>query len=97
MRLNDTKEGTVLEVLVKVRCRMFKLIVEGEEVVAECTQEPVKGRVNKELINELSRIFQREVSLVSGVTSRQKLVLIRSSSKSEVERTLVPERTGSRV
>lgn len=97
MRLNETKEGTVLEVLVKVKYRMFKLIVEGEEVIAKCTQEPVKGRVNKELINELSKIFQREVSLVSGVTSRQKLVLIRGSSKSEVERILVLERTGSRV
>jgi uncharacterized protein (TIGR00251 family) len=91
MRMNETKEGTVLEVLVKVKCKMFKLTVEGEEVIARCTQEPIKGRVNKELVNELSRVFQKKVSLVSGITSRQKLVLIKGSSKSEVEKILAAE------
>jgi uncharacterized protein (TIGR00251 family) len=44
----------------------------------------VKGRVNRELIKELSRLFKRRVELVSGLGSRQKKILISDVSIEEV-------------
>jgi uncharacterized protein YggU (UPF0235/DUF167 family) len=44
--------------------------------------------VNKELIKELSRIFKRKVDIVTGFTSKQKKILIKSITADEANATL---------
>jgi uncharacterized protein (TIGR00251 family) len=88
MKIVETKEGSVLEVSVKPRSKEFKIVVEGDEIVVFCTEEPLKGRVNKELVKEFSRLFHKEVKLVSGFSSKKKKLLIRDIGRSESERVL---------
>jgi hypothetical protein len=78
-----------LDVNVKPNSREFKIVVDGDEIVVSCTEKPVKGKVNKELLKEFSRLFHNKVELVSGFTSRQKKLLVRGFGKSEVERILL--------
>ena len=85
MRVTETKEGCVLEVTVKLRSRNFKVTVEGEDIAVFCTEEPVKGKANKEIIKELSKMFHRQVELVSGFASREKRLLVKNVKKIEVE------------
>jgi len=85
MKIVETKEGSILEVFVKPRSREFKIAVEADEIVVCCTEEPVEGRVNKELVKGLSRLLKKRVELVSGFTSKKKRVLVRDMSRSEVE------------
>ena len=89
MKVQETNQGMILEVFVKPRSKEFKIMVEGDEIVVFCREEPVKRKVNKELIKELSRLFHRKVELVSGFTSKQKRLLIKAAEKSEVERVLL--------
>jgi len=88
MKISETKNGVVIEVFVKPRSERFEVFLEGDEVVVRCTEEPVKGKVNKELLKALSKFFHTNVELVSGATSRQKRLLLKSIEKSEVERLL---------
>jgi len=74
---------------VKPHAREFKIVVEGDEIVVFCLEAPVKGKVNKELLKEFSRLFHTKVELVSGFTSKQKKLLIRGFGKSKVERVLL--------
>jgi uncharacterized protein len=85
MHVTETEGGCILEVAVKPRSRSFKVTIDGENIVVFCTEEPVKGRVNKEIIKELSRLFHRKVELVSGFSSREKKLLVRDITKSEIE------------
>jgi len=85
MKICETKDGLILEVFVKPKSREFRIVEEGEEIVVYCRAEPLRGKVNKELIKELSRLFHKKVEIISGFTSRQKKVLIRGAAKSEVE------------
>ncbi len=85
MKLTETKNGTVIEVFVKPKSARFEVALEGDEVVVRCTEEPVKGKVNKELLKALSKFFHTNVELVSGATSRQKRLLIKNVSKKQVE------------
>ncbi len=85
MNLTETKQGAVLEVFVKTNQPKFNIRIDGDEIVVFCTEEPVKGKVNKELIKELSKILHTEIEIVSGLTSKQKRLLIRNLSKSELE------------
>jgi uncharacterized protein (TIGR00251 family) len=88
MKVQETKQGMILDVFVKPRSKEFKIMVEEDKIVVFCEEKPVKGKVNKELVKELSRFFRRKVELVSGFTSNQKRLLIKDAEKSEVERVL---------
>jgi uncharacterized protein (TIGR00251 family) len=88
MKISETKEGTVIEVFVKPNSAKFDLMIDGDEILVFCMEEPVKGRVNKELIKELSRLFHSKVEIVSGFASKQKRLLIKGIGKSEVEHLL---------
>jgi uncharacterized protein (TIGR00251 family) len=89
VKLQETGEGVVLDVYVKPNSKQFRLELDGDEVVALCSEAPVKGKVNKELLKAFSRLFGRRVELVSGFTSRQKRFLIANMAAEEVEAVLV--------
>ena len=89
MELLKVSDGVVVAVFVKPNSKQFQLKVEGDEVVVLCREQPVKGRVNKELIKELSKIFKKRVEIVAGLTSRQKTVLIRDISIEEANSILL--------
>ena len=91
MKLTETKEGVVIEIFVKPNSPKFEVAVEGEEIVVRCTEEPVKGKVNKELLKELTRLFHTKVELVSGATSKQKKLLVKNVGRNEIERFLPKE------
>jgi len=88
MKITETKNGTIIEVFVKPNSAKFQVIVEDDELVVRCTEEPAKGKVNKELVKELSRLFHAKVELVSGFTSKQKKLLIIGTAKNEVKQLL---------
>ena len=85
MNVKETKDGAVIEVFVKPNSPKFKMTVDDGEIVVFCMEQPVKGKVNKELVKEFSKLFHAKVELVSGFTSKQKRLLIKGVGKSEVE------------
>jgi len=89
MKINEVKDGSTLEVYVKPNSKEFKIMVEKDEIVVFCKEESFKGKVNKELVKELSKLFGRRVELVSGFTSKNKKLLIKGIGKSEIERILL--------
>ncbi len=89
MKINEAKDGSILEVYVKPNSKEFKIIVEKDEIVVFCKEEPFKGKVNRELVKEFSRLFGRKVELVGGFASKHKKLLIKNIGKSEVQRILL--------
>jgi len=92
MKVTETKNGTIIEVFVKPNQPKFNIKIDSDEIVILCTEEPVKGKVNKELIKELSKLFHTQIEIVSGLTSKQKRLLIRNISKNQAEPLLRAER-----
>lgn len=88
MKISETRDGTIIEVFVKPSSAKFKAAIEDDDFVVFCTEEPVTGKVNKELVKELSRLFHVRVEIVAGFASRQKRLLIAGAAKSDVERLL---------
>lgn len=88
MKLQETAQGVVLDVHVKPKLKKFRVEVDGDQVVVSCREAPVKGKVNRELLKQLSRLFGCKVELVSGVTSRQKRFLVSGIGAEEVKRIL---------
>jgi len=91
MKLRKTAQGIVLDIYVKPNSKKFQIKTEEDELVVFCRETPVKGRVNRELTKELSRLFKRRVEIVSGFSSRQKKILIREIEAEEVARAIQRE------
>ena len=88
MKLQETVQGVILDVHVKPSSKEFRLELDEDELVVSCREAPVKGKVNKELLKQFSRLFGHKVELVSGFTSRQKKFLVRDIKAEEVNRIL---------
>jgi hypothetical protein len=91
MSIKETKDGVIITIFVKPNSPKFKVELDGDEIVVHCTEEPVKGKVNKELIKEFTRLFHSQVEIVFGATSKQKKLLIKGMGKEEIAQLLQSE------
>ena len=83
MKILKTKNGILLEAQVKPQSRSFGIQV-NDQLVIFCKESPVEGKVNRELVKELSKTFRRKVEIVSGIRSKTKKILIEDVIEEEV-------------
>ncbi len=88
LSIRETKDGILLSIFVKPKSPKFKIELDSEEIVVYATEEPEKGKVNKEIIKEASKLLGFKVEIVSGLTSKQKTLLLKGASQSQVEAAL---------
>ncbi|MCW4024623.1 MAG: DUF167 family protein [Candidatus Bathyarchaeota archaeon] len=84
MSIKETKDGVILTVFVKPNSPKFQILLDSGELVVYSTEEPQKGKVNKEIIKELTRLFHAQVDLASGATSRQKQFIVHGVAEGQV-------------
>ncbi|MBY9013436.1 MAG: DUF167 domain-containing protein [Candidatus Lokiarchaeota archaeon] len=85
MKIKETSDGIILEVFVKTEAKNCKIEITDEEVIFLSKKRPHKGIVNKELIKMFSSFFGSKVKIVSGLTSNQKILLIKGLNKLDFE------------
>lgn len=88
MSISLTKDGIIITVLVKPNSPKFKVELDDDVILLHCTQEPLKGKVNKEIIKELTKLLHTKVELASGLTSKQKRLLVKGISKQQAKQLL---------
>lgn len=87
MKLVQISKGVVLEIKVKPKANKFE-IQRNDEIIVFCKETPVKGRVNRVVEKELTKLFKKNAAIVSGFASRKKTVLIEKANVEEVKRVL---------
>lgn len=85
-----TKDGAVrFEVHAKPRAKKSKVIGErGDAVEIALAAPPVDGAANEELVRFVAKVLgvrQRDIELVRGETSREKLLAVTGLSAAEIE------------
>ena len=88
MSIIETKDGVIIDVFVKPNSPKFEIEVEGTEIIVRSAEEPEKGKVNKEIIKEFTKLFHKKTEIVSGLTSRQKKLFVASLNKADVQKIL---------
>ncbi|NLF89357.1 DUF167 domain-containing protein [Candidatus Bathyarchaeota archaeon] len=88
MSIKETNSGVILSIFVKPNSAKFRIELDGDELVVYATEEPERGKVNKEIIKELTKLFHAPVDLVSGSTSKEKKLFIQGVGVQEVQRLL---------
>jgi uncharacterized protein (TIGR00251 family) len=88
MSITDAKDGVILKIYVKPNSPKFSIGFDGEEIVVHATEEPVKSKVNKEIIKELTKLLHAPVEITSGATSKQKQLFVKGLTKKQAEELL---------
>jgi uncharacterized protein (TIGR00251 family) len=88
MSVVETKDGVLFTVFVKPNSPKFRVALDGDEIVVYSTEEPIKGKVNKEIIKELTKLFHAKVELASGATSKEKQLFVKGLTKQQVQQLL---------
>jgi uncharacterized protein len=88
MRIAETKDGVILTIFVKPNSPKFKVEFDGDEIVVYSTEEPVKGKVNKEILKEFTKLLHTKVEFAAGLTSKQKQLFVVGMTKPQVENLL---------
>ena len=85
MSISETKDGAIITIYVKPNSSKFKVELDNREIVVHATEEPEKGKVNKEILKEFSKLLHAKVELASGATSRHKQLFAKGVSKRKAE------------
>jgi uncharacterized protein len=88
MSISETKDGVIITIFVKPNSQKFYVEIEGNEIVVHGTEEPVKGKVNKEIIKEFTKLLHAKVELASGFTSKEKKLFVKGMGKQQAEELL---------
>jgi len=92
LNIQESDEGLRIEV--KVQPRSSRNQISGEQEGAlkvKLTAPPVEGEANQALVNFLSRLLKlprKNIILIRGETTRNKLIEIRGISKEQLLQTL---------
>ena len=88
MKINETKDGVIITIFVKPNSPKFSIELDDDEIVVHSTEEPEKGKVNKQIIKEFSKLLHAKVELASGAASRQKQLFVQGITKTQTEQLL---------
>jgi uncharacterized protein (TIGR00251 family) len=86
-------KGTLLHVLVKARARTQSISIEEPSAICRVSVKaaPLRGRANKEVIKLIAKrlgISTTQISLVAGITSPRKTLLIEAVTPADVRAAL---------
>ncbi|MCL1977561.1 MAG: DUF167 family protein [Candidatus Bathyarchaeota archaeon] len=87
MSIKETADGSLITIFVKPNSPKFNIEIDDDKIIIYATEEPEKGKVNKEILKELTKFFHANVELVSGATCRQKQLAV-GIKKAELEQLL---------
>ena len=88
MSIKETKDGVSITIFVKPNSPKFKIEFDGTEIIVYSSEEPTKGKVNKEIIKEFTKLLHAKVELFSGFTSKEKQLFIKDIGKQQIEQFL---------
>lgn len=83
--IKQTENGILIEVKVKPNSKRFALTRKNEQLVLEVTSPPKEGKANLDIVKGLKRMLGRDVKIVKGLKSKEKVIFVKSATSEEVE------------
>ena len=84
--IHEVKEGIVVDIEVSPRSSHFSIRSYNQwrnRIEIQIRSVPEKGKANQEIIQEFSRLTNKEVEIVSGHKSRKKTIKVYDISEKE--------------
>jgi uncharacterized protein (TIGR00251 family) len=83
--IKQTENGVIIGARIKPNSKRFALTRKNGRIIIEVISPPHEGKANVEVVKELKRMFKREVEIMKGLRSKDKVILVRGAEMSEIE------------
>jgi len=87
--LRETKDGIILDILVKPNSKKDSISIEGDLLVVETKEKAEQGRANVSVLKQLSKslgVGSSSIVIFRGKFDRSKSVLIRGAGRDVIEK-----------
>ena len=84
--ITEIGDGILVDIEVSPKSKTFEIVgynERREKIEIRIKSVPQKGKANKEIVNEFSRITGSKVEIISGLKSHHKTIKVYNISKSE--------------
>ena len=84
--VTEAKDGILVDIDVSPKSKTFEIVGYNEwreKIEIRVKSVPQKGKANKEIINEFSRLTGSKVEIISGLKSHHKTLKVYNISESE--------------
>ncbi|MBI5680672.1 MAG: YggU family protein [Methanobacterium sp.] len=85
--LTETEDGVLVDIEVSPKSKKFEIVGYNEwreKIEIRLKSPPLKGKANKEIVNEFEKITKSHVEIVSGFKSQHKTLKIYNMSKTKI-------------
>ncbi len=77
MEIDKFIRGNILHIKVKPKARETKITgIDGDKVLVDVAAVPEKNKANQEIVKFFKKLTKKEVKIKSGLTSREKTLII---------------------
>ena len=84
--VKEVDDGILVDIEVSTRSNKFEITGYNDwrdRIEIRIKSPPLKGKANKEIINEFSKLTKKDVEIVSGIKSQHKTLKIFNISRSD--------------
>jgi|TARA_B100000315_G_C14335314_1_gene477123 hypothetical protein len=74
--LEKTGNGVIINIIVKPLAKLFEIRLSEVKIKVFCKSSPIRGKANREVMKELSKIFKHEVIIIAGHKNSAKKILV---------------------
>ncbi|MCK4665289.1 DUF167 domain-containing protein [Candidatus Dependentiae bacterium] len=87
LEITEKEDSIIIPVKVIPKSSRENIKIENDILKIKVTAAPVDGKANKSVINYISKFLhipKRSVQIISGLTSRKKILVLRGISKEDL-------------
>ena len=84
--IKEVEDSILVDIEVSTKSNKFEIVGYNEwreRIEIRIKSPPLKGKANKEIVDEFSKLTKNPVEIISGLKSRQKTLRIYNLSKSQ--------------
>ena len=86
--LHETRDGIIFQAKIKTKSKKFQISNKRDHILLEVKSPPVQGKANTEIVKTLKRMFGKEVLILKGFKSKDKLIFVNGITEKEFEEIL---------
>jgi len=83
MYLKKFKDGILITAKVKPNSPKFSIEINNNRILINCKSLPKQNKANIEIMKELTRTFKKNIEIISGLSSKNKKILIHGITEQE--------------
>jgi uncharacterized protein (TIGR00251 family) len=86
MKIDSYPDGILISAKVKPYSNHFKIKKGEKGLIIEVKSPPIKGKANKEIKEGIKKKWGKEVEILKGFKSHNKVILIKKANLEEIEK-----------